>query len=83
MSSRCLFSEILRYTDMLKADEKMASADSQARWDNVWVEVQEGASVGFKMVKDKTLSNWEGEADISNVGLLHAQTDKWAALWQE
>ena len=39
--------------------------------------------MSFKMVKDKTLSNWEGEADISNVGLLHAQTDKWAKLWQE
>ena len=39
------FSEIIRYTDMLKADEQMALADSRARWDKVRTEVQEGASV--------------------------------------
>ena len=49
---------------MLKADEKQALADSRARWDKVKTEVKDGASVGFKMIKDKSLPNWAGEADI-------------------
>ena len=38
-----VLSEIFRFTDMLKADETMAMADSRARWEKVRSEVQEGA----------------------------------------
>ena len=75
--------EIVMFEELLVTDVRMARQESRTRWDKVKQQVDQGASIGFRMIKDKTPTVWTGEENISNAGLLKTQTDKWAKLWQQ